>query len=149
MNASYKPDEYIDITIRRARVVRERQDDLDRPYLQYVHGECNTLAGVDSNDPAVTITRVAPATWPPQEGDLWSDRDGRLHFASSYCPDYDVAEDRRGIDTDGFRIVLLPQGTDGSLNVGHKLHRPENVLQQCGPMTLVYRKRDEPNGDNR
>ncbi|MBA9003702.1 hypothetical protein [Thermomonospora cellulosilytica] len=140
MSARYTPGEYVDIAVRNARVVRVGQDDIGRSFLEVAHGELNTLTSVELDDVFVTITRAAPAEWPPRPGDLWRDREGRLHFASAYAPDYDNAEDCRGINDEGWRVVLLSQHSDDSCNPGSQMHRPEYVNQRYGPLTLVHRE---------
>jgi len=82
---------------------------------------------------------AARSPWPPLAGDVWRDRHGHLHFGADYSPDYDDMDDRRGIGADGTRVVLLSQNADESCHPGADWHRPENVLQQLGPLTLVYR----------
>jgi hypothetical protein len=131
--SEFKPGEIVDITIKGARVGHESTDGF---LGVFVNGVPLTVDLVD----AVTVERVAPAEWPPRPGDLWKDRDGFLHFAASYSPDYDDAEDSRGIDAEGCRVVLLSQHSDESCTPGHDMHRPENVNQRSGPLTLVHRE---------
>lgn len=97
-------------------------------------------------DPAVTIEHLAPAEWPPCPGDLWRDRNGDLHFAASYSPDYDDPEDSQGIDADGVRVVLLSKGLDESCSPGKSFHRPDYVNQRSGPLTLVHREDEQDGG---
>jgi len=86
------------------------------------------------------VQRVIPAEGEPQPRDIWADRNKNLWFAAKHWPDYDNKEDSRGVNADGWRTVLVPEeiGEAGSPK------RPEDVNQDYGPMTLVYREPSAP-----
>lgn len=136
----FEAHEYVDITIPRARVIK-----VDCPgddvFLSVVYGENNHLATIRIED-AITITRVAPAEWPPRPGDLWRDREGELWFTARHWPDYDDPKDSKGVNAEGWRPVMVPVhlGEQGSP------WRPEDVLQPAGPFTLVHREADAEDG---
>jgi hypothetical protein len=73
----------------------------------------------------VTVERVAPAEWPPQIGDIWTDRDG-----SEWVAD----------DTDGETILMRRLGGGGSTDA-------LDVLDMHGPMTLIRRRGWSPAAD--
>lgn len=129
----YKIGEIVDITIKGARVIGTNALN-GAPTIVDEHG------GEYPMPPQAAIERVAPAEWPPQVGDLWRDRHGHLHFAAYYAPDYDDREDSRGIDSDGVRVVLLPQCLSDGCDPGHQMYRPETANQHNGPLTLVHRE---------
>lgn len=133
--SSFVTGEVVDITIKGARVQADDLDDVGFRTITVTHGEINNSLHVQQGDD-VTIERVAPAEWPPRPGDLWRDREGELWFAAQHWPDYDDVKDCRGMNGTGWRPVLVPVhlGEQGSPA------RPEDVIQPCGPFTLVHRE---------
>jgi hypothetical protein len=65
----------------------------------------------------VTVTRVAPAEWPPRPEDLWRDHNGRLWFGRSQ---------NRFVTTGGSREET-----------------PDRLLADYGPLTLIHRERHD------
>ncbi|WP_433364278.1 hypothetical protein [Streptosporangium sp. CA-115845] len=82
------------------------------------------------------VQRVIPAEGELQPGDVWKDSTGNPWFAARYYPDYDNKEDSRGVNADGWRTVLVPE----DISEAGAPKRPEDVNQDYGPMTLVYRE---------
>ncbi|MGV9536592.1 hypothetical protein ACWEU6_36165 [Streptosporangium sandarakinum] len=91
---------------------------------------------------AVEIQRVIPVEGAPQPGDVWKDRHDNLWFASRHVPDYDDREDCKGINSDGWRTVLVPD----SLGEAGSPMRPEDANQTYGPLSLVFRPEQSADG---
>lgn len=71
MSAAVQPGDFVNVTIRGVRI--NEQD---------AHGCVSVIAEADTGDlssylmpPQAAVERIAPALWPPCQGDLW--RDGR------------------------------------------------------------------------
>lgn len=124
--------EYVDIVIPQARIEQVDERD-DERFLTVAYGTHMTVIRVED---AATITRVAPAEWPPQSGDLWRDRNGDLWFCARHWPDYDDPKDSRGVNDEGWRPVLVPI----ALGDAGSPERPDDVVQPYGPFTLVRRE---------
>lgn len=127
--------EYVDITIRRVKVVNTFEETpLNRPTRTVVvyklPGEdtkqCRSHTAPIFGD--VTVERVAPVEWPPQPGDLWRDRGGELWFSYVVHLDGRSYVDMRCEDTS----KDTPPFEDG----------PTSVNERFGPMTLVRRERE-------
>lgn len=83
MSGTFHPGELVDITIRRARVVRVSGSLLTAAYetpVDQAELPLTVQVGVSMDADAVTVERVAPAEWPPRPGDLWRDSGGRRWF---------------------------------------------------------------------
>lgn len=137
--SDFKPGEVIRVTLE-GTVKR-----MGGPGLVVLHAG-GMVEPVPYTGDGITVERVASAEWPPRAGDLWRDRRGHLHFAAWYAPDYDDAEDSRGIDGEGHRIVLLPQGVAEGCEPGDRIYRPEQVIQDDGPLSLVHREDEQDGG---
>jgi hypothetical protein len=109
MSARYAEGELIDVQIKGARV-----DAINDSGMLV---QLSDLIQVDLPLPlpnnGVTVTRVAPAEWPPVAGDLWANANGVKVFA----------QDHMLHTSNGFQF--------GSA---------EEALESIGPMTLVYRE---------
>ncbi|MFY1595422.1 hypothetical protein [Micromonospora sp. WMMD737] len=148
----FEPGELVDVTIRAARVIETQPGTVGLTY-----GPTNGAFGQDGvigiiklhRHADVTITRVAPAEWPPQPDDVWRDRLGVHHFGVSYSPDYDDKADAEGIGPDGTRVILVASGGDSSCRLNAPWYRPERINQQSGPLTLVYRRNRDQDGAER
>jgi hypothetical protein len=109
MNARYAEGELIDVQIKGARVGAINDSGM--------LVQLSDLIQVDLPLPlpnnGVTVTRVAPAEWPPLAGDLWANANGVKVFA----------QDHMLHTSNGFQF--------GSA---------EEALESIGPMTLVYRE---------
>lgn len=133
----YISGEVVEITIKDARVIRKAGPG----YTAFdIDGHKVTLM---TDLPSISVKRTAPADFPPLPGDVWRDGDGLLCLAAVYTPDYDDREDSRGINDDGWRVVLIPASLDESCKPGIALHRPEVVARKRGPLTLVHRETPE------
>ncbi len=112
MSARYQPGEIVDVTIRGARVEAESFDD----------GHAVQIALPDDwhwwlpLTAAVTVSRRAPAEWPPSIGDLWLDVHGGKWFCRYHDAEPALASETGGVDD------------------------PQWVLGEYGPMTLLYRE---------
>lgn len=117
----YRVDELLDVQIRHARV--RAVDDRGGLYLGYGAGNDELL--VDPAHAAITVTRVAPAEWPPQAGDVWTDRDGEEWFAR--------------VETDGSDEygLLVRANARAGYQYGT---RADDVLASYGPMRLERRR---------
>jgi hypothetical protein len=117
--AEYGIGEIVDITITGARV-KAVLTGINTPVTLVIDGE---VLGkdvvdfeVDTDAERVTITRLAPAEWPPQIGDLW--RGKRLWFTRA----------------DGYgNPIFISGGNDPSRDV-------DSINQDEGPLTLVHRE---------
>lgn len=81
--AEFQVGEVVDITIKGARVVSHGNDVLtvDHQILREPwNGNWRRVHLCTLSD-AVTVERVAPAYWPPQQGDVWSSVEPVLWFA--------------------------------------------------------------------
>ncbi|MGI5201692.1 hypothetical protein ACQEU6_08930 [Spirillospora sp. CA-108201] len=113
----YDPDEMIEVTLKPVRVHRQGPDGT-------VTIKVPTPDGGTAHwplPPQAEIKRVAPADWPPQDGDVWGDRHDRDWFA--------VTPAR-----------LLPAS-------GGREEHVSDFLRKYGPPELRYRKStdaDEP-----
>ncbi|HZB31250.1 MAG TPA: hypothetical protein VE465_13885 [Streptosporangiaceae bacterium] len=112
--ADFKPGEHVRLTIDNVRFSDVSQI---RVAVTTEDGEVWVLP------PHAVIERVAPAEWPPQQGDPWRGANGGLLFATDV---HDIAE------TDEADIVLVTEE-------GGRV-RPEAANQRYGPMTLDHRK---------
>lgn len=102
--------ELVDITIRGARVADTA---IGMLAVTYRGGEVRVELVTSS---AVTVTRVAPAEWPPLVGDLWRDRDGVVWFA-----------------TDRYDHPWMVNALGNTDSAG-------SMLADRGPMRLVHRE---------
>lgn len=112
----FQPDEIVDVTIRGARVVEEF---LSGIVLRLPpEGESFEVPLADE----VTLTRVAPAEWPPVVEDVWRDSHTNLWFAVDVSKDDDTV------------LVVLVRGVTGDR------FAPAYALSHWGPMELVRRE---------
>ncbi|MEU8278171.1 hypothetical protein ACFYOK_37610 [Microbispora bryophytorum] len=131
--ADFQVGEVVDITIKGARVKEVcYHGDGNGPDVRFTYeakdGEAWPNA-VWADAPTVTVTRVAPAEWPPRAGDLWHDCAGDPWFAAHE----DLDEPIRLIGRSG---LPHPGG-------------PDELLRAWGPMTLVHRQAEAEGGVTR
>ncbi|MEU3452104.1 hypothetical protein ABZ671_00475 [Micromonospora sp. NPDC006766] len=136
MTTDFRPGELVDVVIRAARVIEPRHTDdtaLTLAYAEPQPGIFATLCIDHFDAKRVEITRVAPAEWPPQPGDLWRSAFGRLWFVYSY------------VNGEGRREQRFTPADDRAY--GGNPCTPEALLSQEGPLTLVHREhRDDADG---
>lgn len=135
--AEFRDGEIVDVAIKGARVVNSyptRRDHEDTGLVLVVQLTDDTGAladgrsvAVNLKSPGVSVTRVAPAEWPPQVGDLWRDRDGDLWFGCVY---YDIHNDTH--------VTLSPARAKHTQAWGEG--GAEAARQEYGPLTLVHRE---------
>jgi len=122
----FQPDEIVDITIKGVRVAYATAGGgvviLDE------HGTRHLMP------PQAAVTRVAPANWPPQPGDLWRRTDFIQPEPADDEPDlglwfahYDA------------RLILLPAHGD----IEYAETNPEKLRASGGRWTLVHREHQE------
>lgn len=112
-----KPGEKVDILLRDVEVVTAGSPSLEVLYRAGANREAYALY-INPDSPNLVVTRVAPAEWPPQIGDVWAD----AHGGEWWCrPEHEDGE-------------AYLQSQKGGVD------DPAWVLRQYGPMTLVYRK---------
>lgn len=129
---TFRVDEVIDLTLRNVKIVKEVPlPDGGTNYFTVVIGS----GKLDVDPSEVGIVRKVPADGPPEVGDVWQDRDGNFLFGAAHYPDFDDKEDSKGMNKDGWRLVLVPYqlGEQGSPL------RPEWAIDRYGPLTRVYR----------
>ena len=114
--SGFQSNEIVDITIKGVRVRHQAADGIVTIFDE--DERCFSMP------PQAAITRVAPAEWPPQPGDLWRAKGGELYFAADV---HDSAE------TDDPEIVLVATFEDYRQS-------PDRVSQLYGPLTLVHRE---------
>lgn len=122
--ARFTAGEVVDVTIKGARVAVPDADDY-ADALQLTYATPNTPdcpLRIRTSAPGVTVTRVAPAEWPPTAGDVWADRDGEEWAA--------VARDG---DPDRVELMYLADDSGGYQLAG-------SVATDLGPMRLQYRR---------
>lgn len=112
---AYAVGDVVDITIKGARVTEwdEANDNLTVEYETNL-GHYESGFAVDSG--SFFVTRVMPAEWPPQPGDLWCNRKGVPWFAVATATG----------------VRLTSKGGVESL--------PDDVLRERGPLALVHRE---------
>lgn len=119
VSQQFAEGELVTVQIRNARVVSFH------PGNHAAVGEVTVAMGFHNIEAAVplaygvTLDRVAPAEWPPQLGDIWSDRDGTEWAAGA---------------SDGETVVMWRIGGKGA-GVDAL-----DVLQDRGPVRLVRRR---------
>ena len=117
MSAAIQPGDFVNVTIRGVRVVEQDE-----------HGCVTVRADAHDGGPAhwpmppqAAVERIAPALWPPCQGDLW--RDGRQ------------------------RLWLAVEGTDEKLVMvcadGGATRQPDELLM-TGSVQLVHSEPDRP-----
>lgn len=119
--ADFQVGEIVDITIKGARFVSTYEH-----FTRWQDGD----GVVFSVTGQALITRVAPADWPPQLGDLWRDREGDLWFGFP------------GFERDGGPYVNLRSSRDKSLD-GWGAEVAHYVIAKFGPLTLVHREKQD------
>lgn len=115
------PGDLVDITIRRASVLATGRDETGRNFIEYAHGEHNTFAHVDRDDPSVT---VEPATFDVRHGDVWRDDDGDLWLAQAVA-----------IEDDSDETTVLMHSALG-------VYTPAEVARDHGLAERVHREAD-------
>lgn len=130
----YQVGEVVDITIRSAKVVnsypqRKRNIDgqvlVERRVLVVAVSGTESSVALNLNSTTVSVERVGPVDWPPQEGDLWTDGRNCAWFAYTQY------------DDDAPPKLLMH--SDDPYGFGSDV-RPDDVARRHGPMTLAYRK---------
>lgn len=111
-----KPGELIDILLKDVEVVTAGSPSLEVLYRAGANREAHALY-INPDSPNLVVTRVAPAEWPPQIGDVWADAHGREWWCRTGDEDEAYLQSQKG-------------GVDD----------PTWVMRQYGPMTLAYRK---------
>lgn len=115
---TFAPGEIVDVVLRGATVADVDMDASDVLALKLAGAKPGELVLLPVPWAGVTVTRVAPAEWPPQLGDIWEDRDGSEWFAEV---------------TDGETIIMRRVGAGGAADA-------LDVLDMHGPMRLVRRR---------
>lgn len=110
--------ELVTVQIKNARVVGTGLASLPNVILETENQFGPWTFEVPTSYPGVDVTRVAPAEWPPQPGDIWADHSN-----------YKWA----GLIWDG-GVKLYPVEQAAATR-----EWPESVMDQCGPMRLLYR----------
>lgn len=120
---TFSVGEVVDISIRGARVVNTYPEHhsgvqvANTLVVKYGADSTRSLA-VNTLNPEVTVTRVAPKEWPPQPGDVWRNEHGVKLFA-----------------TEPFEGQTDLRSTRGDV-----FEKPETALEHLGPLKLVYRE---------
>lgn len=96
--SGFQPDERVKVSFA-ARIVED--DDLGPVTVADENGDEYQLP------PGASIERVAPAEY-PQPGEIWADGDDALWFAQRHYADFDDLEDSKGVNGEGWRVVLVP-----------------------------------------
>jgi hypothetical protein len=133
---TFKPGEVVDITIKGVRVHQLDDHGCVSILADSHHPDAHHGAIQDSFQmpPQAAVTRVAPAEWPPQVGDLWRDQFGDLWFAyQGYGPD--------GETYVGLRCAIDKVTEAWGDQIVH------SVNQEYGPLTLVHREDQQDGGD--
>ena len=119
---TYQLGEIVDITIKGVRVTEVATAADGHLVMAAETG----LVGLNvyPDDPAVTVTRVAPPDWPPRPGDLWRDGHRSLWFTS------------RRTEGLGWRDVFLPAFDDNATIVIFAV----DALRELPGLTLVHRE---------
>lgn len=142
---TYQEGEYLNITIKGARVRRTRtlpDDGVSVEHLSYDIGNYTTSLPLVEG---VAVERMAPAEWPPLPGDIWGIADGGRWFAAQYHADFDNREDFEGCNEGGWRTVLVPMDIGP---YGNSPGRPDEIRKKAaGQLTLVYREPALSNDD--
>lgn len=124
--SDYRPGEIVDVTIKGVRIAATEDaiPPMDPRGLLVIADEHGDLYPLP---PQAAITRVAPAHWPPQEGDVWRrDADGLNWFGVLIDND----------DTTDSPYVLLTCSRSSKDRYG----RPcDEALYTFGPFTLTHR----------
>lgn len=91
--------------------------------------------------PQAAITRVAPAGWPPQPGDLWRREDFDQPEPADDGPDLGLwfAHFDHALDRGDARLVLVP--AHGDLEYAET--NPEKLRASGGRWTLVHREQQD------
>ncbi|MDL4812727.1 phiSA1p31-related protein [Actinomadura opuntiae] len=89
-----------------------------------------TLHRTQEANKAVTVERIAPADWPPQKDDVWSDRDGDTWLGVLVDNDDTVGEPY---------VDLVCSRTSKRVPVGFT----DEAISLYGPMSLVRRIREQ------
>ncbi|TDC25941.1 hypothetical protein E1211_30515 [Micromonospora sp. 15K316] len=127
-----KPGEHVNITIENATIVEVSRHALA---INLPGTEPNGVKGfitINPNREGVDVTRVAPAEWPPIQGDLWRDAYKTLWFVYRY---------ESGIGT-SHRVET--RMTSASENTHSGSMSPDRLLSERGPVTLVHREYPDP-----
>ncbi len=106
----FQPGEIVDIAIKGARIARS----VEGWWIVVDDGHGNEFRIPHAS----SITRVAPAEWPPLKNDVWRDRTGDLYIGRAFAA--------------GPALF----GVDGE-------HDADDVLQRYGPLTLVHREQQD------
>lgn len=110
--ADFQPGEIVDIVIKGGRI-----DAIEKNWVHVVM-PTGTTARVELTDhEGVRITRVAPAEWPPQPGDIWGDGADERYFVRD-------------------NNTLVPRGVGGNV-------QPNYLMQVLGPLSLVHREQQD------
>jgi hypothetical protein len=117
--SDFKPGEIVDVVIKGVRVDEQGPNGC----VSIVAEAPNGLCGHWLMPPQAAITRVAPAEWPPQPGDLWRDASGCLLFTR------DLFEGD---------VSMAPAA--GTLDE----ETPARAWEIFGPLTLVHREETTP-----
>ncbi|HEY4377531.1 MAG TPA: hypothetical protein VGM93_10240 [Acidimicrobiales bacterium] len=119
MSARFEVGEVVDITIRGARVDGMRGGE----WLEILYGatghECSGEVHLGAH--GLTVTRTAPAEWPPQPGDIWEDKDGDEWAAA--------------LQWGGEDVVLFSTDVSGSIWTDF-----EKMATEAGPLKLIRRR---------
>lgn len=132
----FKPGELVDVVIRGARVMDPKPGHDHILTLGYAQTQPGVYATIDLGPAAkgqVGIERVAPAEWPPIQGDVWRDNDNLLWFVSRQ-------HNGSGRDT------RVTPSTDHGVRSGY--WGTADLLRERGPLTLVHREYPESAGSD-
>jgi hypothetical protein len=113
---AFIPGEYVDITIKGARV--EPGEDVG--LMPVSVGNWRTT--INLRNAGVTVERVTPIAWPPQSGDEWRDEALGVTWHARTDPDGGIRFE------DGSGVAI----------------RPADVLKFRGGMVLVHREDEKP-----
>ncbi|MCX5066594.1 hypothetical protein OOJ91_11970 [Micromonospora lupini] len=128
----FQTGELVDITIRGAQVTEVLPGSVAISYATAA-SECVVhVANIHTGATGVEVTRVAPAEWPPETGDVWRDRENVLWFISVR----EVGDDFRT------EKVFTPSSTRAVNR--YAAYQASRLLDERGPMALVHRERPEP-----
>ena len=118
MSAAIQPGDFVNVTIRGVRVDDQNPDGGVTIVTQYTTDGRSAFWPMP---PQAAVERIAPALWPPCQGDLW--RDGRQ------------------------RLWLAVEGTDEKLVMvcadGGATRQPDELLM-TGSVQLVHSEPDRP-----